>query len=126
MSHLYTSLAFALKSNAELLENSSSGFREYVKQITTKSFSGKQSDHLRHIKFAMKKAAKMVNNYNHFYLVNSTMREELIFISHALSPDSGIKFETPIAHLIPRMPTASIIGDSSPWDSIGTSRSRRK
>ncbi len=55
----------------------------------------------------------MVNNYNHFYLVNSTMREELIFISHTLSPDLGIKFETLIAHLIPRMPTASIIGDSS-------------
>jgi hypothetical protein len=30
-----------------------------------------------------------------------------------LSPDSGIKFETPIAHLIPRTPTALIIGDSS-------------
>ena len=35
------------------------------------------------------------------------------FISDALKPDSGIRFETPIAHLIPRMPTASIVGDSS-------------
>ena len=113
MSHLYTSLAFALKSNTELLDKSSSGFRDYVKQITTKTFSGKQSDHFRHVKFAMKKAAKMVNNCNHLYLVNPTMREELIFISHALAPDSGIKFETPIAHLIPRTPTASVIGDSS-------------
>ena len=58
MSHMYTSLAFALKSNAELLKKSSSGFREYARQITNKSFSGKQSDHLQHIKFAMKKAAK--------------------------------------------------------------------
>jgi hypothetical protein len=31
MSHLYTSLAFALKSNAELLKKSSSGFREYLR-----------------------------------------------------------------------------------------------
>ena len=45
MSHLYTSLAFALKSNAKLLEKSSSGFRDLVKQITTTSFSGKISDH---------------------------------------------------------------------------------
>ena len=60
----------------------------------------------------MKKAAKVVNKHNHLYLVNSTMQDELIFISHALLPKSGIKFETPIAHLIPRMPTASIIGDS--------------
>ena len=40
MSHLYTSLAFALKSNTELLEKSSKGFRDLVKQITTKTFSG--------------------------------------------------------------------------------------
>ncbi len=45
--------------------------------------------------------------------MNQTMREELSFIASALNPDSGIKFETPIAHLIPRTPTASIIDDSS-------------
>jgi hypothetical protein len=60
-SHLYTSLAFALKSNAELLEKSSSGFRKFINQIATKNFSGKQSDNQRHVNFAMKKAAKMNN-----------------------------------------------------------------
>jgi hypothetical protein len=113
MSHLYTSLAFALKSNTELLEKSSSGFRDLVKQITTKTFLGKQSNHQRHINYAMKQAAKMVNKHGHQYLVNATMRDELDFSSHALSPDSGIKFKTPIAHLIARIPTALIIGDSS-------------
>ena len=44
MSHLYTSLAFALKSYAKLLEKSSSGFRKFINQIATKNFSGKQSD----------------------------------------------------------------------------------
>jgi hypothetical protein len=113
MSHLYTSLAFALKTNTELLQESSSGFRELVNQITTKNFSGEQSDHQRHIKFVMKKAVKMITRHNHNYLVNRTMRDELNLLSSALSPESGIKFETPIAHLIPRIPTASIIGDSS-------------
>jgi hypothetical protein len=113
MSHIYTSLAFALKSNTELLEKSSSGFRDLVKQITTKIFSGKQSDHQCHINFAMKKAAKMVSKHKHNYLVNSTMQDELNFILHTLSPDSKIKFGTPIAHLIPRIPTASIVGNSS-------------
>jgi hypothetical protein len=112
MSHLYTSLAFALKSNTELLEKSSSGFRDLVKQITTKTFSGKISDYQRHINFAMKKAAKMVNRNHATYLVNRTMRDELNFISDALKPDSGILFKTPIAHLIPRTPTASIVGDA--------------
>jgi hypothetical protein len=41
------------------------------------------------------------------------MRDELNFLADTLKPDSGIKFETPIAHLIPRTPTASIVGDSS-------------
>ncbi len=55
----------------------------------------------------------MVNSFGHKYLVNRTMRNVLNFISEALKPDSGIVFETPIAHLIPQIPTASIIGYSS-------------
>jgi hypothetical protein len=107
------SLVFTLKSNTELLEKSSNSFRDVVKQITTKIFSGKQSNHQHHINFAMKKAAKMVSKHKHNYLVNSTMQEELNFISRALSPDSKIKFEISIAHLIPRIPMASIIKDGS-------------
>jgi hypothetical protein len=41
------------------------------------------------------------------------MQEELLFLSQAISTDSDMKFETPIAHLIPRIPMATIIGDSS-------------
>ena len=113
MSHLYTSLAYALKNNTKLLTKSSSVFRDLVKQISMKNFTGKMSDHQRHIKFAMKKAAKMANKNNHMYLVNKTMREELNFIAHALKPDLDIKFETPIAHLIPRTPTASTVSNRS-------------
>ncbi len=49
----------------------------------------------------------MISKHGYLYLV------ELNFFLHTLSPNSGIKFKTPIAHLIPRMPTASIVGDSS-------------
>jgi hypothetical protein len=112
MSHLYTSLAFSLKSNAELIKKSSSGFKSLIKHIETKNFTGKQSDHQRHLKYAMKMAAKMINKHGNLYLMNQTMRSELIFLSDALIPNSGIKFETPIAHLIPRVPTALVIGNS--------------
>ena len=61
----------------------------------------------------MKKAANMITRNNHNYHVNPTMHEELNFISQALSKDSGITFETPIAHFILRIPTASIVGNSS-------------
>jgi hypothetical protein len=113
MSHLYTSLAFSLKNNTELLEKSSSGFRSLVKQIKTKNFTGKQLDHQKHLNYAMKMAAKMINKHGNLYLMNQTMRSKLIYLSDALTPNSGIKFETPIVHLIPRVPTALIIRDSS-------------
>ena len=60
----------------------------------------------------MKKAAKMINKNGHLYLINATMGEELNFILQALSPDLEIKFETLIAHLIPRIPTGLVIGNS--------------
>jgi hypothetical protein len=60
----------------------------------------------------MKMAAKMVNHHKMTYLVNETMREELNFLQRALQPESNIKFETPIAHMIPREPTVSLFGDS--------------
>jgi hypothetical protein len=40
------------------------------------------------------------------------MRDKLNLIKKALSQGSSIKFKTAISHLIPRMPTAFIIGDS--------------
>jgi hypothetical protein len=44
--------------------------------------------------------------------MNRTMQDEFNFIAHALKPDLGIKFKMPIAHVIPRIPTTSIVGDS--------------
>jgi hypothetical protein len=40
------------------------------------------------------------------------MRDEIKFFCNNLKPDSGIKWETPIAHLIPQTPFATRIGDS--------------
>jgi hypothetical protein len=113
MSHLCTSLAYSLKNDKQLLEECSSEFKDLVKQIERKSFICKLSNLQRHINFAMKHAARKVNRHYQLYPVNQTMREELSFIASALNPDSGIKFETSITHLIPKTPTASIIGDSS-------------
>ena len=41
------------------------------------------------------------------------MKEELDFLLKVLEPEVSIKFETPIAHMIPRTPTASLLGNSS-------------
>ena len=113
MSHIYTSLAFALQNNKTLLKISSHKFKTLISQIQRKHFVGNQADIAKEINFALKLAAKLVNNNKHLYRVNETMREELEFIRQALDDNSGIKFETPIAFIIPRMPTACLFGDSS-------------
>ena len=61
----------------------------------------------------MKVATKMVNHHKMRYPVNETMREELDFLQKAPQLEANIKFETPIAHMIPRTPTASLFGNSS-------------
>ena len=113
MSHIYTSLAFALKQNELLLRSCSPKFRDIIKKIDLKQFAGSQREMARELNFALKMAAKMVNTHSQVYIINETMREELNFIRQALQHDSKIPFEVPIAFIIPRTPTASLFGDSS-------------
>jgi hypothetical protein len=63
MSHLYTSLAYSLKNNKQLLEECSSKFKDLVKQIKRKSFICNPSDFQCHINFAMRRAARKVNRH---------------------------------------------------------------
>ena len=104
MSHIYTSLAFALKRNKELLLTCSPKFRETIGDINCKQFSGSQSEFARDLNFALKTAAKMVNHYKQIYIINDTMRAEIDFIRQALKEDSGISFKVSIAFIIPRTP----------------------
>jgi hypothetical protein len=113
MSHIYTSLAFALKQNKELLLACSPKFCEIVGSIERKQFSGNQSEFAKELNFALKTAAKMVNHFKQVYVINETMRAEIDFIRQALREDSGISFKVPIAFIIPRTPTVSLFGDSS-------------
>jgi hypothetical protein len=113
MSCIYMSLAFAQQNNKAILEASSDKFKTLILQIHQKHFVGNQADIAKQINFTLKMVAKLVNNSKHMYIVNKTMHEELEFIRQALDDDSGIRFETPIAFIIPRMPTTSLFGDSS-------------
>ena len=40
------------------------------------------------------------------------MQQEIEFFQDKLQPDSSILWETPIAHVIPQLPTAAAFGDS--------------
>jgi hypothetical protein len=60
----------------------------------------------------MKRAKKLTHHASYQYNINRTMRYEIEFFRNKLKPDSGIKWEMPIAHLIPLTPFATTIGDS--------------
>ena len=46
------------------------------------------------------------------FIINLSMRQEIEFFRDKLQPNSTILRETPIAHVIPRTPTATAFGDS--------------
>ncbi len=60
----------------------------------------------------MKRAAKLTHHASYQCNINKTMHDEIKFFHDKLKPDSGIKWEMPIAHLIPQTPFATTIGDS--------------
>jgi hypothetical protein len=65
MSHIYTSLAFALQNNKDLLEVSLDKLKLLILQIRRKQFSGSQTDIAKQVNYALKTAAKLVNNNKH-------------------------------------------------------------
>ncbi len=91
LSHLYSSIAYALSKNKRLLIESSAEFRDIVLAIQTNGFVTPCKDLARHL----------THHASYQYNINKTMCYEIKFFQDKLKPDSGIKWETPIAHLIP-------------------------
>jgi len=111
MSHMYTSIAYALKKNRLYLEDASEEFRELLENIEKKKYA-KSDNSAKHINFALKQLARSVHHCKVDYLMPPTMQAEIAFFREALEDDSGIEWETPIALIIPRTPTAIQYGDS--------------
>jgi hypothetical protein len=101
LSHLNLSIVYVLSENKRLLIESSAEFQDMVLAIRTGVFFTSCKDLARHTSFAMKHAAKLTHHASYQYNINKTMRYEIEFFWDKLKPDSGIKLETPIAHLIP-------------------------
>ena len=112
LTHLYASIAFALSENKHLLADTSPEFRNICLSLMTGSFPCSVKDQVRHISFAMKRAAHLVHHAKFQYNINKTMHQEIEFFCEKLLPESNIVWETPIAHIIPRTPTFTSFGDS--------------
>jgi hypothetical protein len=101
LSHLYSSISYALSINKRLLTESSAEFRDIVVAIQTNVFVTPCKDLAQHTSFEMKHAAKLTHHASYQYNINKTMPYKIEFFCNKLKPDSGIEWETPNAHLIP-------------------------
>jgi hypothetical protein len=54
----------------------------------------------------------MVHHSRNKFVINLSMRQEIEFFRDKVQPNSTILWETPIAHVIPCTPTATVFGDS--------------
>jgi hypothetical protein len=112
LSQLYLSIAYALSKNKRLLAESSAEFQDIVLAIRTNAFVILCKDLAQHTSFGMKSATKLTHHASYQYNINKTMCYEIKFFCNKLKPDSGIEWETHIAHLIHQTPVAMTNGDS--------------
>jgi hypothetical protein len=110
LSHLYSSIVHALAENKRLSMESLQEFCDIVLAIQTEAGFISCKDLAGHTSFAMKRAARLTHHTSYQYNINRTMHAKIKFFCNNLK-DSGIEWETPIAHLIPRTPFAKTIGD---------------
>merc|ERR1711966_555230 len=99
LSQLYTSIAFALAQNKLMLEKLSSEFKKLATTISSGNFSPFQKankDHQSTVRFALKKAARMVHNFPAEYNIIPSMKEELEIFKEILEPTSSVVWEAPI------------------------------
>ena len=112
LSHLYTSIAYALAENKHLLSESSEEFRTIISDIKLGKYDTYGADQAKYISFAIKRAAHLVHHAKFKHNINATMRAEIDFFREQLHPDSDTQWVTPLALIVPRDPFATAFGDA--------------
>lgn len=112
MTHIYASIAYALRHNEQFLLRENSSFKQLIRKIKDLRLLPKVTQDVEHINFYLQKSAKMKFKSNSRYPVNRTLSEEIELLRQWLNPSSGISWESPIGHSIPRTPSAVSVGDS--------------
>jgi hypothetical protein len=90
LTHLYTSIAYALSENKRFLADSSPEFQTLIKLLHSGYFSCNVKDQIRHISFAIKQSAKLVHQSRCQYNITKSMCQEIEFFHEKLLPKSGI------------------------------------
>jgi hypothetical protein len=114
--HLYASVDYALKQNKKFYTSCSSSFRKLLESIK----KARHSD-IAVANFEMRTAAQRVYRCKKRYHINETMRAEIAAIREIIDPLSGIVLESPIGHLVKRMPTYEGYSDACVYGGGGYS-----
>jgi hypothetical protein len=101
-----------LAKNKKLLKDSSPEFCSICFSLKMGDFPCLAKDQVKHINHAIKRVTRQVHHAKFEFNINKTMHQEIYFFCKKLLPESNIKWEIPIAHIIPRMPTLTSFGDS--------------
>ena len=116
MSHVYTSIAFALNVEHRHLICTSRDFRRLIKEIkqarTPADNSASCETQSRRASFAHSKAASLVHRSRSKFRINPVLRRELSLIHQALTTP-WVSFEKPIGHAVDRDPSGKARSDSS-------------
>jgi hypothetical protein len=112
LTHLFASITYALSQNKRFLADSSPEFQTLIKSLHSGYFFCNVKDRIHHISFVIKRSIKLVHQSRCQYNITKSMRQEIEFFQKKLLPNSKICWESPIAHIIPRMPTFITFGDS--------------
>ncbi len=114
LSHSYDQIALALASNYRLLHYQSPRFRGLIGRIKEGQMGKDRlsQDSGKIIAFALKQASQLVHRSRNRYTISDALRADIEFFRWALNIHSGIRWESPLAHVVPRTPIGVPHGDA--------------
>lgn len=110
MSHLYSSLAYALRENNAYLVTTSRRYRLMLQTSKQPIIDNDNTDR-RRVTFAASKVAKAQHGCKQMYRIPGSLAAEIVFLTELMA-DSTIPLSTPIGHLVPRDDLFSMWADS--------------
>ncbi|KAL7529165.1 hypothetical protein ACHAXR_005018 [Thalassiosira sp. AJA248-18] len=107
MSHIYSSIAHALRANEKFLLGENAQFKKLITSIKELRKLPRIEQEVNHMNFYIRKAAKQKFKSSIKYTVNKTLTEEIELLRAWLAPTSGISWAAAIGHVIKRTPFAT-------------------
>ena len=112
MSHLYSSLAYALRENNSHLVNTSRRYRAMLQTSKQPILNNGETDR-REVNFAASKVAKAMHGCRQKYRIPASLAAELAFLTELIADyNNNIPLSAPIGHLVPRDDLLSMWADS--------------